>query len=704
MSPPAKPTWRDTLAPDEPYPYQLIPGDDILPDVSERDLQPPQVEPFPSELYSELYEDRKSVLDRPPLRPVQAPLPDDAFVSTWTSPSWFDTDGSNRKEMPRVQAHSHPTESRAQRKERLARRDAVRRAFIYAWQKYKDSAWGHDEIKPASKQPSNPFQNWGATVIDSLETLLLMNLTREYELCRKHVWQVDFRLVNGADWAFGWRDLSGRDGESGGEMDEREWLTQGRSGTAHIGTFETGIRYLGGLVGAYDLSGDWVLLDRAKELAHILGKGFDTASGLIVPRFDAGIESEWLRAGRVSLAEVGSMTLELTRLSQITGDKWYFDKAQRALDYLEQELVPRSSLTPLLPLFFDATSRPDQLSGTFGFGAMADSYYEYLIKQHQLVGGATDQYQKLYSASVDKAREEIFFDIDVLPGRNYLTAGKSEHGRKIIELEHLTCFTGAMLGLGARLLWRAPDLEAGLRLTQTCYWLGAATPSGCPPEITTFYPNLKSALVNASVEPATIHTPEYHIDEHLAGTPPGAMRLDSRYLGRPETIESVFYMWRLTGDKRWQDRGWRMFVDWIDASTAPGGFSSIKDVTKESTEWGDNMESFVFAETFKYYYLLFSDPDFISLDDFVFTTEAHPLKLRNEAPGGFWTPSGPDVDKDLGVRASGTDVQLWLRHELMARHRRPPPHHGGAPPRGARVASGQGGGGRGMGGGGWRAS
>lgn len=691
-TPPDAPTWRDALAPDTPHPYQLPPGDDILPDISDLDLQPPLLDPFPSDLYPELYEDRQSVLKRPDPKAGPTPLPSDAFVSTWRSPSWFDTRGENRKEMPRVQANTFLKESKSRRAERLARQAAVRRAFIYAWQKYKDSAWGHDEVKPASKQTSNPFQQWGASIIDSLETLLIMNLTAEYELCRKHVWQVDFRLVNGADWAYGWRDLSSRDGPDS-TMDTSSWLTQGRSTTAHIGTFETGIRYLGGLVGAYDLSGDWVLLDRAKELAKILGKGFDTPSGLIVPRFDAGLATEWLRSGRVSLAEVGSMTLELTRLSQITGDKWYFDKAQRAVDYLEQVLVPRSTLSPLLPLFFDATSRPDQLAGTFGFGAMADSYYEYLIKQHQLVGGATDQYHSLYSRSIDKAMEELFFEIDALPGRNYLTAGKSEHGRKVIEMEHLTCFTGAMMGLGARLLHRLPDLDAGMRLTQLCYWLGAATPSGLPPEITTFYPNLQSALVNASIEPATVYTPEYHIDEHVAGTPPGAMRTDSRYLGRPETIESVFYMWRLTGDPTWQDRGWRMFVDWVDASTAPGGFSSIKDVTRESVEWGDNMESFVFAETFKYYYLLFSDPELISLDDFVFTTEAHPLKLRNEAPGGFWTPSGPDVDRDLGVRASGTDAQLWRRHELMAWSRKP---------KAVRPAPGKGGGGgRGMGGGGW---
>ncbi|KAL6496881.1 Mannosyl-oligosaccharide 1 2-alpha-mannosidase mns2 [Orobanche gracilis] len=43
----------------------------------------------------------------------------------------------------------------------------------------------------------------------------------------------------------------------------------------------------------------------------------------------------------------------------------------------------------------------------------------------------------------------------------------------------------------------------------------------------------------------------------------------------------------------------------------------------------DNMmQSFFLAETLKYLYLLFSPPSVISLDEWVFNTEAHPLKIR----------------------------------------------------------------------------
>jgi hypothetical protein len=60
-------------------------------------------------------------------------------------------------------------------------------------------------------------------------------------------------------------------------------------------------------------------------------------------------------------------------------------------------------------------------------------------------------------------------------------------------------------------------------------------------------------------------------------------------------------MYRLTGDPKWQDRGWKMYVSWVTTAAVPGGISSINDVTRdpEHVVYGDNMESFTFAETFK---------------------------------------------------------------------------------------------------------
>jgi mannosyl-oligosaccharide alpha-1,2-mannosidase len=86
-------------------------------------------------------------------------------------------------------------------------------------------------------------------------------------------------------------------------------------------------------------------------------------------------------------------------------------------------------------------------------------------------------------------------------------------------------------------------------------------------------------------------------------------------------------MYRLTGDPSWQDKGWKMFDAIIKATSVEYGHSAIIDVTSEKPNHADQMESFWLAETLKYFYLLFSTPDTISLDEWVLNTEAHAFKL-----------------------------------------------------------------------------
>lgn len=136
---------------------------------------------------------------------------------------------------------------------RRARQDWVRRAFLHAWKGYKNKAWGHDEVKPIHGKVSNGFNGWGATIVDSLSTLLLLNLTEEYSLARTHVRQIDFSKIVGEKSVYG-------------------SLKDART----VPIFETVIRYLGGLLSAYDLSGgDTLMLERAEDLAGWLMGAFE---------------------------------------------------------------------------------------------------------------------------------------------------------------------------------------------------------------------------------------------------------------------------------------------------------------------------------------------------------------------------------------------------------------------------------------------
>jgi mannosyl-oligosaccharide alpha-1,2-mannosidase len=107
-------------------------------------------------------------------------------------------------------------------------------------------------------------------------------------------------------------------------------------------------------------------------------------------------------------------------------------------------------------------------------------------------------------------------------------------------------------------------------------------------------------------------------------------------------------MWRMTGDEYWRDVGWTMFESIIKHTRSPFGHAALASTMevrpRDTYEKGlmvrkvlaaqqDDMESFWFAETLKYFYLLFSDPGLISLDEWVFNTEAHPFRLTKGIRG-----------------------------------------------------------------------
>ena len=102
---------------------------------------------------------------------------------------------------------------------------------------------------------------------------------------------------------------------------------------------------------------------------------------------------------------------------------------------------------------------------------------------------------------------------------------------------------------------------------------------------------------------------------------------DGRYVLRPEAIELIFYMYRITGDAKYQDIAWEMWEAVSNHTQTDFGNAAISNVMETPVKIYDSMESFWLAETLKYFYLIFTDPDEISLDEFVLNTEAHPFRI-----------------------------------------------------------------------------
>lgn len=155
--------------------------------------------------------------------------------------------------IPRIQ-HHFGVETVYNKEKRLQRQAAVKEAFLHSWEGYKKHAWLQDEVTPLSAGYRNNFGNRGATLVDALDTLFIMDLHQDFNAALAAIAKIDF------------------------------------STTAEpvLNVFETNIRYLGGLLSAHDLSDGKhrILLEKAVQLGDMLYGAFDTPNHLPITRWD----------------------------------------------------------------------------------------------------------------------------------------------------------------------------------------------------------------------------------------------------------------------------------------------------------------------------------------------------------------------------------------------------------------------------------
>ncbi|KAJ5737973.1 hypothetical protein N7493_001128 [Penicillium malachiteum] len=518
----------------------------------------------------------------------------------------------NPAPLPRIQ-HEFGPEAWFERRERTQRQKAVKREFLHAWDGYKNHAWLRDEVRPVSGKFEDSFSGWGATLVDSLDTLIIMDLDDEFHIALEALEQIDFTTTFSSE----------------------------------VNVFEIVIRYMGGLIAAHDLThGKYpILLQKAEELGDMIYHAFDTKNHMPQVRW------RWGRSaiGQViepktntNLAELGSFTLEFTRLTQLTNDPKYFDAVQRITDELDKNQMS-TSLPGLWPVSVDAL-RLEFTGDEFSIGGCADSTYEYLPKEHILLGAQTDQYKKMYMRALDAIKDNLLFravtkdeDKKILFTSD-LTIRKEKPHQIDHSSDHLKCFLGGTVGLAAKVFNRPEDLAIARGLTDGCIWAYDSMPTGIMPEKFEYTPCADmddcpwdENLWYESVlqEPLQYHKHVREAQTLIAkeGVPPGMVSAkDPSYKLRPEALESMFYMYRITGDKSLQDSAWRMFQNIQKNTRTKYGHSAIDDVRDPVSKMDDRMESYWLAETLKYLYLIFSEPDLVSLDDYVLSTEAHPFK------------------------------------------------------------------------------
>ncbi|KAL0352859.1 UNVERIFIED_CONTAM: Mannosyl-oligosaccharide 1,2-alpha-mannosidase MNS3 [Sesamum angustifolium] len=345
-----------------------------------------------------------------------------------------------------------------------------------------------------------------------------------------------------------------------------------------------------------------VYLDNARNLADRLLIAF-TSSPSAIPFSDVVLRdrsaSSWLPDGLSSTAEVSTSNL--------------------------------SSIQ-----FFDCPQTGEFSGDNIRLGSRGDSYYEYLIKVWLQNGGSNLTYlYNMYEESM-KGVKELLVRKSVPNGLVFV--GELPYGPEGAfspKMDHLVCFLPGTLALGATKgivkekamrenLLNFEDLQ-NLKLAEdlakTCFEMYSVTSTGLAPEIAYF-------KVEGQSEggPGGGNKNSKYVDDIIIKP------ADRHNLLRPETVESLFVLFRITEDPKYREWGWEIFEAFEKYTKVDsGGYTSLDDVTVLPPHRRDKMETFFLGETLKYLYLLFGDRNALPLDKYVFNTEAHPLPIRGNA-------------------------------------------------------------------------
>ena len=446
------------------------------------------------------------------------------------------------------------------------RAQAVKDAFQFAWDGYYQHAFPADQLNPVSLTSTNPRNGWGASAVDGLDTAVVMELPDIVNTILEFIPTIDFGVSY---------------------QDEQ------------VSLFETTIRYVGGMIAAYDLlnkdgplptlanSTDNVnaLLTQAQNLANNLSFAFDTPSG--VPSNNLYFGNRSTDGSTTNgLATVGTLVLEWTRLADLTGNQTYGDLAQKGESYI---LNPTPAAGEPFPGLVGSDISISDGSFTDAFGGWIggdDSAYEYLIKMFVYDQSRFGAYKDAWVKAADSTIQSLQSHPNSTSQPDLTYIAEFNGTQLILESEHLACFAGGNFILGGQVLGRQDYIDFGLAFTEACHNTYASTATGIGPEIFSWDPN--GVPANQS---------DFY-NEH------GFYITDSDYDLRPEVIESFYYAYQVTGNTTYQDWAWDAFVAINATCRTTAGFTEVSDVNAPGGgNQEDNQESFLFAELLKYAYL-----------------------------------------------------------------------------------------------------
>lgn len=231
-----------------------------------------------------------------------------------------------------------------------------------------------------------------------------------------------------------------------------------------------------------------------------------------------------------------------------------------------------------------------------------------------------DAYLKYFSEAVDSSSQHILVTTGVT-NLTFLADYATDQGGPIYQYSHLGCFAGGSWAMGGRLLSRDDYIQSGLQLAESCARTYLGTATGLGPASFGYYDSdgkLKGYKTTVSAGKQ-----EYY-QKH------GHFLMDAYSGNGPEVLESVFYAWRITGQQMWRDIAWSFFQSMSKYLDTKTGWAQLEDCNNISSDQEDDQGSYLYAEVFKYFYMIFDDPKNLSLDEWVLNTENHPIKITRD--------------------------------------------------------------------------
>jgi hypothetical protein len=339
----------------------------------------------------------------------------------------------------------------------------------------------------------------------------------------------------------------------------------------YVKNFEITIRMLGGLLSAYQLTEDKRLLDLAEDLGNRLLPAFKSPTGM--PYVDVNLKTGATRGSVSNPGEIGTLLVEFGSLSMFTHNAKYYNIAKNAF----LQVFERRSKIGLVGegLNVDTgewTKTDSHLS------ACIDSYYEYMVKGWALFSDLDCK---------------IMWDSSFVAINKYLADSTESgfwYGHADMNTGRRTrTWFGALDAFFPAVLVMAGENDRATKLQESCMKMWNAR--GIEPE-------------QFDYRAMTVASPRFFLN--------------------PEIFESTYYLYHATGDPYYLRMGQKLFDSLKAYCRVPAGYSELKNViTKERS---DRMESYFFAETLKYLFLLFAPPEILPFGTAVFNTEAHPIR------------------------------------------------------------------------------